>query len=283
MHTSWLTPNQPYEDGADAFVERALARLGGARFLAAFRRSRQRRRGARRGQLAGPGHAEARVARRPRLLPGHGAVGPEPRRSRQPPAGRLRGPRAARRRRSPARVPTPTTRGAPIGDLLRTWHDGRIKLLAHRRRAAPAARQARALPRGRLPAAGHGIDGAGRRRRFRARRAGVGRRRPVRRAAAVRRAGVAPTGRSRSAASAGRPRACCFRPALRDRTFRHAITGAELRPTVAGDVAWLFLGEIFRRFRSGYLSLIDRSLSLARRRQFPCRPRLPPRSAASPD
>jgi hypothetical protein len=42
-------------------------------------------------------------------------------------------------------------------------------------------------------------------------------------------------------------------PALRDRTFRHAITGAELRPTVAGDAAWLFIGEIFQTLPVGIL------------------------------
>jgi hypothetical protein len=35
-------------------------------------------------------------------------------------------------------------------------------------------------------------------------------------------------------------------PALRDRTFRDVITGAELRPTSAGENAWIFLGEAFQ-------------------------------------
>ena len=34
-------------------------------------------------------------------------------------------------------------------------------------------------------------------------------------------------------------------PALADRTFRHELTGAEIRPTRAGDTAWIFLGEAF--------------------------------------
>jgi (1->4)-alpha-D-glucan 1-alpha-D-glucosylmutase len=34
-------------------------------------------------------------------------------------------------------------------------------------------------------------------------------------------------------------------PALADRTFRHEITGAEIRPTSAGGQAWIFAGELF--------------------------------------
>ena len=32
---------------------------------------------------------------------------------------------------------------------------------------------------------------------------------------------------------------------LADRTFRDALTGAEVRPTRAGDTAWVFVGEVF--------------------------------------
>jgi (1->4)-alpha-D-glucan 1-alpha-D-glucosylmutase len=35
-------------------------------------------------------------------------------------------------------------------------------------------------------------------------------------------------------------------PALRDRAFRDAMTGAELRPASAGESAWIFLGEAFQ-------------------------------------
>ena len=33
---------------------------------------------------------------------------------------------------------------------------------------------------------------------------------------------------------------------LRDRDFRDVITGAEIRPTRAGENAWIFLGEAFQ-------------------------------------
>jgi hypothetical protein len=33
---------------------------------------------------------------------------------------------------------------------------------------------------------------------------------------------------------------------LRHRTFRHEITGAEIRPTHGAESAWIFLGEAFQ-------------------------------------
>jgi hypothetical protein len=35
-------------------------------------------------------------------------------------------------------------------------------------------------------------------------------------------------------------------PQLRDRVFRDAITGAEIRPASAGGSGWIFLGEAFQ-------------------------------------
>jgi maltooligosyltrehalose synthase len=35
-------------------------------------------------------------------------------------------------------------------------------------------------------------------------------------------------------------------PQLRDRVFRDAITGAEIRPASSGDSGWIFLGEAFQ-------------------------------------
>jgi hypothetical protein len=31
------------------------------------------------------------------------------------------------------------------------------------------------------------------------------------------------------------------------RTFRHEVTGAEIKPTVTGSDAWLFAGQVFQR------------------------------------
>jgi hypothetical protein len=45
-------------------------------------------------------------------------------------------------------------------------------------------------------------------------------------------------------------------PALRNRTFRHEITGAEIRPTIASDSAWIFLGELFQTVPVAILSIL---------------------------
>ena len=41
---------------------------------------------------------------------------------------------------------------------------------------------------------------------------------------------------------------------LRDRTFRHEITGAEIKPTQAHDAAWIFLGQVFETVPVGILT-----------------------------
>jgi hypothetical protein len=45
-------------------------------------------------------------------------------------------------------------------------------------------------------------------------------------------------------------------PELRDRTFRHEVTGAEIQPTRAVDSAWFFLGEVFETVPFGILRSI---------------------------
>ena len=45
-------------------------------------------------------------------------------------------------------------------------------------------------------------------------------------------------------------------PCLAERTFRHELTGAELRPTQAGDTAWLFVGEVFATAPVGILRAV---------------------------
>ena len=44
-------------------------------------------------------------------------------------------------------------------------------------------------------------------------------------------------------------------PPLAGRTFRHEITVAEIRPTIAGEQAWLFVGEVFEHVPVGILRL----------------------------
>ena len=68
-------------------------------------------------------------------------------------------------------------------------------------------------------------------------------------------AAVRPTGGRRPAAATrrrrGRRHACCCRRSWPAARFRHEITGAEIRPTTAGDQAWMFLGQIFEHLRWG--------------------------------
>ncbi len=90
LHTSWLTPNQAYEDASARFVERALGGAGAAKFLPRLPAVPAADRAGGRGQLARAGRAEDRLAGRAGFLPGHRALGSESRRSRQPPAGGLR-------------------------------------------------------------------------------------------------------------------------------------------------------------------------------------------------
>ena len=69
LHTSWLTPNQAYEDALSRFVERVLKGPGASRFLSAFLPFQQRLAAP---ALQGGGELPAQVARV--LQPGVDAV-----------------------------------------------------------------------------------------------------------------------------------------------------------------------------------------------------------------
>ena len=45
-------------------------------------------------------------------------------------------------------------------------------------------------------------------------------------------------------------------PELAGRTFRHALSGTEIRPTVAESKAWLFVGQIFEHVPVGILRAV---------------------------
>jgi len=45
-------------------------------------------------------------------------------------------------------------------------------------------------------------------------------------------------------------------PSLRDRTFRHEITGAQIKPTHANDSCWIFLGQVFEAVPVGILAAL---------------------------
>ena len=109
VHTSWLSPDEEYEDAVQRFVEAILDPPPG-RAVSRRRSCRSRRVSRSSGiynslaQLADQDHR----ARHSRLLPGHRAVGPESRRSGQPPSGRLR-PSSS----DPERADVPARDGQP--------------------------------------------------------------------------------------------------------------------------------------------------------------------------
>ena len=253
VHTSWLNPNQRVRGRARA-LRRARRSPGraGRRFLRGVP-ARSSAGSPRSGMINSLAQvvAEARVARRARLLSGHRAVGSQPRRSRQPAAGRFRRIRArllddvdgvlAQRSGGP--------RAGALAEMLREL-DGRAHQAAHhRRRAAPASR---ACPTCSWPARTCRSPPRSPCRPTRSRSRGwpdaegesAGR--ALRGPASLRRGRGAAIIRFRSAASAGRPHGCCCPRACGERTFRHEITGAEIRPTRGADSAWIFLGEAFQ-------------------------------------
>lgn len=44
--------------------------------------------------------------------------------------------------------------------------------------------------------------------------------------------------------------------ALASRTFRHEVTGAEIRPTAAGSQAWIFVGQLFEHVPVGIVTAV---------------------------
>jgi (1->4)-alpha-D-glucan 1-alpha-D-glucosylmutase len=250
VHTSWLTENQPYENALTRFVERALGAQTGARFFAALLPFRQRV--ARLGVV----NSLAQVALKlmspgvPDLYQGtdlwdFNLVDPDNRRpvdfDRRT---ELLGDVDCVLRREPA------ARGGAINQMLADWTDGRIKLLV----TAAGLRLRRDMPA--LFPAGDYV--------------------PLATEVTVRAGAVAFARTSGGdAVVVAAPRLAsslcdddhplplggdCWRTSrlmlpdpLRHRTFRHVLTGAEIRPTIAGETAWIFLGEIFQAIPVGIL------------------------------
>ncbi|MDQ3346373.1 MAG: malto-oligosyltrehalose synthase [Acidobacteriota bacterium] len=247
VHTSWLTANQPYEEALVQFVRRSLAGQGGARFLGALLPFQ-----ARVGAL-GMINSLAQVALKlgspgvPDVYQGTelwdlSLVDPDNRRPVD----------FDQRTRLLNEVDdllarSPRDRAAMLSDWLREWQDGRIKLLV----TAIGLRLRRELPHvflggGYLPldtevtVPGSAVAFA----RIAHRDAGPN---DVAIFAAPRLchalAGACPVPIGGECWKTSR---VLLPPALAHRTFRHELTGAELRPTRSGDAAWIFLGEAFQ-------------------------------------
>jgi (1->4)-alpha-D-glucan 1-alpha-D-glucosylmutase len=262
VHTSWLTPNQPYEDALSGFVRRALTGPAGARFLTAF--APFQRRIASLGMLNSLAQTTLKLGAPgvPDFYQGTelwelSLVDPDNRRAVD------FGLRTQLLDEVDAVLALdPCARARAVAALVSSWADGRVKLLV----TAAGLRLRRALPHVLLdgayvPLVTEVTVPAG----------------------AVAFARIARSDRSgktggtdRDAAVFVAPRLCaaivdaahpvalggeCWRtsrvmlpPELADRTFRHEISGAALRPTRAGESAWIFLGEIFDTVPLGILS-----------------------------
>ena len=253
-HTSWLTPNEAYETATTGFIKGVLTGTGGARFLPAFLPLQQRL------ATLGAANSLAQVTLKlgspgvPDFYQGtdlwdFSLVDPD---NRRPVDFELR----ARLLDEVDRVlALPTAeRTNTLSEWLNSWRDGRIKLLLttaglRLRRELPdlflwgsympleteITVKAGAAAFARLQGSGASGDAV----LFVA---------PRLMSALADAAGPFPLGGERWKTSR-----VLLPPELRDRTFLHVVTGAEVRVTRAGDHAWIFLGEIFQHVPTGIL------------------------------
>jgi (1->4)-alpha-D-glucan 1-alpha-D-glucosylmutase len=255
VHTSWVTPNEDYEKALSLFIERVLSGKGATRFLPAMLPFQ--------GRLAVLGMANSLAQTTLRLgSPGVpdfyqgtelwdlSLVDPDNRRPVD----------FGRREHLLADVDAllaaePRDRAPRLTEWLHSWRDGRIKLAI----TAAGLRLRRDHPD--LFLAGRYI--------------------PLDTDVTVRGSVVAfarVNDRQNEAAIFVSPRLCasligdgdlapigaeCWKtsrimlpPELANRPFRHVLTGAEIRPTVAGTDAWLFGGQVFETVPIGMLVAI---------------------------
>jgi (1->4)-alpha-D-glucan 1-alpha-D-glucosylmutase len=252
VHTSWLTQNQPYEEALKKFVEGTLTGDGGRRFLPAMRAMQNRI--AAIGMVNSLSQVVVKLGSPgvPDFYQGTelwdlSLVDPDNRRPVDFPH---------RQTLLDAIDHLPPIAGgqrpAAVGELLAKWSDGRIKLLItaaglRLRREKPelflsgeylpldtdVTVDGGAIAFARL----HGDDGA---------------------------IFVAPRLVARLIGEELAPplheawktsRVLIPQP-LAGRTFRHEITGAQIRPTSAGDQTWIFLGEVFQHVPVGILRAV---------------------------
>ena len=243
VHTSWLSPNQPYEDALRNFVQRVLSGTAGARLLAACLPFQQR--------IAALGivNSLAQVALKigspgvPDFYQGTemwdlSLVDPDNRR----PVDFDRRSRALEEVESLIAL-DPASRATELAAWLTNWTDGRIKLLV----TAAGLRVRRELPHvflggGYLPLAAEISVAAGAVAFARTSSGGDGDAvlviTPRLSSRIVTARHPAPLG-----GECWKTSRVMLPPVLRDRDFRDVITGAEIRPTRVGENAWIFLGE----------------------------------------
>jgi (1->4)-alpha-D-glucan 1-alpha-D-glucosylmutase len=278
VHTSWLTPNQPYEEALERFVKKTLTGPSGERLLSAF--LPVQRRIASIGMINSLAQVTLKIGSPgvPDFYQGTdlwdlSLVDPD---NRRPVDFTLRA-RLLDEVDAVLSATDEASRARTISEWLTTWADGRIKLLVtaaglRLRRAQPDIFQggryrplatevtvpAGAVAFARLPAEGsspglalHGglsapqSPGSG---PVQADPPADGPARtravlfiaPLRASSIVDAEHPVPLGGERWKTSR-----VMLPPELSECTFRDEITGAEIRPTRAGTSAWIFLGEAF--------------------------------------
>jgi (1->4)-alpha-D-glucan 1-alpha-D-glucosylmutase len=251
LHTSWLTPNEEYENAVARFVERVLTGPAAKRFLAAF--APLARRVAQVGMVNGLAQVVLKVG-----SPGVAdfyqgtelwdltLVDPDNRR----PVDFNR--RTAFLREAEAALAAPgDERMRAIAEMLDHWHDGRIKLLVTtvglrlRRQLPDLFLSGRYVPLATESAARAGL---------------VAFARVLEDHAVIFVAPrlVAPLVSSDHPIPLGgeawKTSRIMLPQELARLTFRHDITGAEIQPTSAGDESWIFAGQLFETIPVGILA-----------------------------
>ena len=242
VHTSWLTPNEPYEAALRKFVQRTLSGPSGARLLGAF--VPFQRRIAALGMVNSLAQTALKIGAPgvPDFYQGTdlwdlSLVDPD---NRRPVDFRLR--ERVLDEVDALLAQNASERRVGVAEWLRNWRDGRVKMLV----TAAGLRLRREKPQlflggAYLPVPAEVSVPAG----------AIAFARTAGAAAAL---FVAPRlcarifNEERGAPLGGDPwkTSRLLLPAeLRDRVFQDVITGAEVRPTRAGDNAFIFIGEVF--------------------------------------
>ncbi len=264
LHTSWLTANPVYENALEQFVERSLTGVSGARFLEAMLPFQQRLAVA--GALNSLAHVTLKIGSPgvPDFYQGTELwdltlVDPD---NRRPIDFGLR----AERLDGVEIVLSlePRARAEALVQLLEQWQDGRIKLLTtaaglRLRREMPElflygdyvplaievtvsadaiafARVGQATER--LPAGPGGPDMV------------------IFAAPLLCSALLGDTTPALPGGQHWKTSRLLLPEAMRDRTFQHVITGAEITPVQSAEAAWIFLGEIFQTVPVGILRTV---------------------------
>ena len=252
VHTSWLTPNQPYEDALKTFVERVLTPRPGNRFLAAVQGLL--RRVATIGMLNSLSQVVVKIGSPgvPDFYQGTelwdlSLVDPDNRR-----------PVDFERRQALLdevdRVlgACPEQRLPQLAAMLQEWPDGRIKLLTTAAGLRLRQRDPGLFLAGRYLPLSTDITVDGDAIAF----ARVEHDRAMLFVAPRLCAGLFGDDLRIPLADAWKTSRVLLPRELANRTFRHELTGAEMRPTSTADEAWLFLGQVFEHLPVGILRAV---------------------------